>query len=143
MSMNSAEDSRDVVHKAVRICIISGEDSGDFHGANLALAIREILPGVQLDGVGGSRMAAAGISRIFPSSRLSVVGITEVLGRIPDIVKGWKKIKTYLQQQRADLVVLVDFPDFNLHLVAPQVKKLGIPLVYYISPQLWAWRQGR
>ncbi|MEA3241622.1 MAG: lipid-A-disaccharide synthase [Pseudomonadota bacterium] len=141
--MNSAEDSRDVLHKAVRICIISGEDSGDFHGANLALAIRGILPGVQLDGVGGSRMAAAGISRIFPSSRLSVVGITEVLGRIPDIVKGWKKIKTYLQQQRPDLVVLVDFPDFNLHLVAPQVKKLGIPLVYYISPQLWAWRQGR
>jgi len=132
-----------VVHKAVRICIISGEDSGDFHGANLALAIREILPGVQIDGVGGSRMAAAGVSLIFPSSSLSVVGITEVIGRIPSIVKGWRRIKTYLQQQLPDLVVLVDFPDFNLHLVAPQVKKLSIPLVYYISPQLWAWRQGR
>ncbi len=132
-----------MVHKAVRICIISGEDSGDFHGANLALAIREILPGVQIDGVGGSRMAAAGVSLIFPSSSLSVVGITEVIGRIPSIVKGWNRIKTYLQQQRPDLVVLVDFPDFNLHLVAPQVKKLSIPLVYYISPQLWAWRQGR
>jgi len=132
-----------VVHKAVRICIISGEDSGDFHGANLALAIREILPGVQIDGVGGSRMAAAGVSLIFPSSSLSVVGITEVIGRIPSIVKGWRRIKTYLQQQHPDLVVLVDFPDFNLHLVAPQVKKLSIPLVYYISPQLWAWRQGR
>ncbi len=132
-----------MVHKAVRICIISGEDSGDFHGANLALAIREILPGVQIDGVGGSRMAAAGVSLIFPSSSLSVVGITEVIGRIPSIVKGWRRIKTYLQQQHPDLVVLVDFPDFNLHLVAPQVKKLSIPLVYYISPQLWAWRQGR
>ncbi len=132
-----------MVHKAVRICIISGEDSGDFHGANLALAIREILPGVQIDGVGGSRMAAAGVSLIFPSSSLSVVGITEVIGRIPSIVKGWNRIKTYLQQQLPDLVVLVDFPDFNLHLVAPQVKKLSIPLVYYISPQLWAWRQGR
>ncbi len=132
-----------MVHKAVRICIISGEDSGDFHGANLALAIREILPGVQIDGVGGSRMAAAGVSLIFPSSSLSVVGITEVIGRIPSIVKGWRRIKTYLQQQLPDLVVLVDFPDFNLHLVAPQVKKLSIPLVYYISPQLWAWRQGR
>ena len=141
--MNSVEGSRDVVHKAVRICIISGEDSGDFHGANLALAIREILPGVQIDGVGGSRMAAAGVSLIFPSSSLSVVGITEVIGRIPSIVKGWRRIKTYLQQQLPDLVVLVDFPDFNLHLVAPQVKKLSIPLVYYISPQLWAWRQGR
>ncbi len=141
--MNSAAGSRDVVHKAVRICIISGEDSGDFHGANLALAIREILPGVQIDGVGGSRMAAAGVFLIFPSSRLSVVGITEVIGRIPSIVKGWNRIKTYLQEQHPDLVVLVDFPDFNLHLIAPQVKKLGIPLVYYISPQLWAWRQGR
>jgi lipid-A-disaccharide synthase len=141
--MNSVEGSRDVVHKAVKICIISGEDSGDFHGANLALAIREILPGVQIDGVGGSRMAAAGVSLIFPSSSLSVVGITEVIGRIPAIVKGWRRIKTYLKQQYPDLVVLVDFPDFNLHLIAPQVKKLGIPLVYYISPQLWAWRQGR
>ena len=132
-----------MAHKAVRICIISGEDSGDFHGANLALAIREILPRTQIDGVGGSRMAAAGVSLIFPSSNLSVVGITEVIGRIPSIVKGWKRIKTYLQQQHPDLVVLVDFPDFNLYLIAPQVKKLGIPLVYYISPQLWAWRQGR
>jgi len=141
--MKLAEGSRDKVHKAVKICIISGEDSGDFHGAHLALAIREKLPGVQIDGVGGSRMADAGVSLIFPSSRLSVVGITEVIGRIPSIVKGWRRIKTYLQEQRPDLVVLVDFPDFNLHLVAPQVKKLGIPLVYYISPQLWAWRQGR
>ncbi|NIA20329.1 MAG: lipid-A-disaccharide synthase, partial [Xanthomonadaceae bacterium] len=128
--MKSAEGSRNVAHKTVRICIISGEDSGDFHGANLALAIREILPGVHIDGVGGSRMAAAGVSLIFPSSRLSVVGITEVIGRIPAIVQGWRRIKTYLQQQRPDLVVLIDFPDFNLYLVAPQVKKLGIPLVY-------------
>ncbi|MCK4377895.1 MAG: lipid-A-disaccharide synthase [Deltaproteobacteria bacterium] len=143
MSMKSVEGSRDVVHKAVKICIISGENSGDFHGANLALAIRKRLPGVQIDGVGGSRMAAAGVSLIFQSSRLSVVGITEVIGRIPSIVVGWRRIKTYLQQQRPDLVVLIDFPDFNLYLVAPQVKKLGIPLVYYISPQLWAWRQGR
>lgn len=141
--MKSAEGSWDPGHKAVTICIISGEDSGDFHGAHLALAIRKKLPGVRIDGVGGSRMAAAGVSLIFPSSRLSVVGITEVIGRIPSIVKGRRTIKTYLQQQHPDLVVLIDFPDFNLHLVAPQVKKLEIPLVYYISPQLWAWRQGR
>lgn len=141
--MNAAEGLRGVAHKSLRICIISGEDSGDFHGANLALAIREKLPGVQIDGVGGSRMAAAGVTLIFPSSRLSVVGITEVIGRIPSIVQGWKRIKTYLCQQHPDLVVLIDFPDFNLYLIAPQVKKLGIPLVYYISPQLWAWRRGR
>ncbi len=138
-----AEGSLDVVHKAVRICIISGEDSGDFHGANLALAIRDILPGVHIDGVGGSRMAAAGVSLLFSSSQLSVVGITEVIGRIPAIVKARSRINTYLKRLRPDLVVLVDFPDFNLNLVAPHVKKLGITLVYYISPQLWAWRQGR
>jgi len=143
MSMKLAEGSLDVVHKAVRICIISGEDSGDFHGANLALAIRDILPGVHIDGVGGSHMDAAGVSLLFSSSRLSVVGITEVIGRIPAIVKARSRINTYLKRLRPDLVVLVDFPDFNLNLVAPHVKKLGITLVYYISPQLWAWRQGR
>lgn len=141
--MNPPEEPRESVRKSVKICIISGEDSGDFHGANLARAISDKLPGVQIDGVGGARMAAAGVSLIFPSSRLSVVGITEVIGRLPAIVSGWRRIKRYLRLQRPDLVVLVDFPDFNLNLVAPQVKKLGIPLVYYISPQLWAWRQGR
>lgn len=128
---------------AVKICIISGEDSGDFHGARLARAIRELLPDVQLDGVGGAQMAAAGVSLIFPSSRLAVVGITEVIARLPAVYEGWRAIKTYLAQERPNLVVLIDFPDFNLQLIAPQVKKLHLPLVYYISPQVWAWRRGR
>ncbi len=131
------------VAKAMRICIVSGEDSGDFHGANLARSLKEKLPELVIDGIGGRQMEDAGVSLIFPSARLAVVGITEVIGRLPAICAGWSCLKTYLRQQRPDLVVLIDFPDFNLYLAAPQVKKLGIPLVYYISPQLWAWRRGR
>ncbi len=84
-----------------------------------------------------------GVDLVFPSNRLAVVGIAEVLSRLPDILAGCKAIRKHLRESRPDLLVLIDFPDFNLHLVAPYARKLKIPIVYYISPQVWAWRQRR
>ena len=88
-------------------------------------------------------MKENGVELIFPSSRLAVVGITEVVSRLPDILAGCRAIRKHLRQTRPDLLILIDFPDFNLHLVAPYARRLKIPIVYYISPQVWAWRQGR
>ncbi|MBN2232133.1 MAG: lipid-A-disaccharide synthase [Deltaproteobacteria bacterium] len=125
------------------ILIIAGEDSGDLHGATLARALQRLQPEVELLGVGGMRMAAAGVSLIYPSAKLAVVGITEVLEKLPAIREGRRTVLKILKERRPDLVVLIDFPDFNLYLVAPAVKRLCIPLVYYISPQVWAWRRRR
>ena len=125
------------------IVFVAGEDSGDFHGANLATALRHRLPQCRLSGIGGRKMKENGVELIFPSSRLAVVGITEVVSRLPDILAGCRAIRKHLRQTRPDLLILIDFPDFNLHLVAPYARRLKIPIVYYISPQVWAWRQGR
>ena len=125
------------------LVFVAGEDSGDFHGANLATALRHRLPQCRLSGIGGRKMKENGVELIFPSSRLAVVGITEVVSRLPDILAGCRAIRKHLRQTRPDLLILIDFPDFNLHLVAPYARRLKIPIVYYISPQVWAWRQGR
>ncbi len=128
---------------APHLVIVAGEDSGDFHGANLVEALRQQLPLSRISGIGGQKMKEEGVELIFPSARLAVVGITEVLRRLPDILAGCKTIRKHLRETRPELLVLIDFPDFNLHLVAPYARKLKIPIVYYISPQVWAWRQGR
>ncbi len=125
------------------LVIVAGEDSGDFHGANLAEALRQRLPQCKLSGIGGRKMREKGVELVFPSDRLAVVGITEVLNRLPDILAGCRAIRKHLRETRPNLLVLIDFPDFNLHLVAPYARKLKIPIVYYISPQVWAWRQRR
>ncbi|NPA25670.1 MAG: lipid-A-disaccharide synthase, partial [Deltaproteobacteria bacterium] len=125
------------------LVIVAGEDSGDFHGANLAKALQRQLPALRLSGIGGEKMAAAGVELVFASSRLAVVGIVEVVNRVPEILRGLKSIRRHLRRERPDLLVLIDFPDFNLNLVAPYARRLGIPIVYYISPQVWAWRRRR
>ncbi len=131
------------MRKSPHLVIVAGEDSGDFHGANLAAALQRQSPGIKLSGIGGRKMAARGVEVIFPSARLAVIGLTEVLGRISAIRAGRKAIREHLFKVRPDLLILIDFPGFNLHLVAPFAHKLKIPIVYYISPKVWAWRQGR
>ena len=129
--------------KSPHLVIVAGEDSGDFHGANLATALQCHSPGIKLSGIGGSKMEESGVELIFPSARLAVIGLTEVLGRISDIRAGRKAIREHLLKVQPDLLILIDFPGFNLHLVAPFAHKLKIPIIYYISPKVWAWRQGR
>lgn len=125
------------------LMIISGEDSGDLHAAGLAAAIRNKIPQCRITGIGGEKMAGAGVEIFFPSAKLAVVGIFEVLSRIPDIIRAYLVLRQQLQKENPDLVVLVDFPDFNLKLAAPCIRRRQIPIIYYIGPQVWAWRPGR
>ena len=122
--------------------IIAGEASGDLHGATLAHAIQNRSSSTALFGVGGSAMQAAGVRRILDSNTLSVVGITEVVAKLPVIHHGFVTVTRALRREQPDLLILIDFPDFNF-LVASVAKKLQIPVLYYISPQIWAWRQNR
>ena len=93
-------------------------------------------------GIGGKSLKEAGAMIFFDSARLSVVGLIEVFSRLSDILEGMGVAKRLLKQLRPDLLILIAFPDFNLH-VAGIAKKLGIPVLYYVSPQFWAWRSGR
>lgn len=123
--------------------IVTGEASGDLHGANLIRAARALDPELSFFGVGGEGMAAAGCEIIIPGKTISVMGIVEVLGHFPTIWRTFQRLKAILQgADRPDLLILIDFPDFNLRLAAV-AKALGIPVLYYVSPQVWAWRRGR
>lgn len=122
--------------------IIAGETSGDQHGAKLVRAMRRRNKGLSFSGIGGQAMEAAGVRVEVDASTLAVVGITEVLSKASHLLHGLRVAKALLKNLRPDLLVLIDFPDFNLH-VAATAKKLGIPVLYYICPQVWAWRPGR
>lgn len=124
------------------VMIIAGEASGDHHGAHLVKALKARDPDIFFCGIGGRTMEEAGVRNIVDSATLSVVGFTEVLSKGVSIWQGLSKAKQLLKSLRPDLLILIDFPDFNLH-VAAKAKKLGVPVLYYISPQLWAWRAGR
>ncbi len=125
-----------------RVLVIAGEASGDQHAADLVRNLMELRPGLGVYAVGGERLKGAGAEILFGSSELSVVGLFEVLRHIRPIFSAWKRVVTWLEHNRPSLLILVDFPEFNL-LVAKKAKALGIPVFYYISPQVWAWRQGR
>ena len=122
--------------------MVAGEVSGDLHGAHLVQAIHRLDPEVQFLGVGGEGLERAGMKLLYSSRALSVVGITEVLPKIRSILKAFKILKQSLDRERPDLVILIDFPDFNLRL-AKAAHRRNIPVLYYISPQVWAWRSGR
>jgi len=126
----------------VQVFVIAGEASGDLHGSNLIHALKSRLPQARFVGIGGPKMEEAGLELLFPSSELAVVGVVEVIGHIRPILKAFGRTTAWLRKERPDLLILIDYPEFNLQ-VASRAKKLGIPIFYYISPQVWAWRQGR
>jgi lipid-A-disaccharide synthase len=123
------------------IFIVCGEESGDLHGAALMKSLKRMIPGLYFSGMGGTRMKDEGLFGL-DSREVSVVGIVEVLGKLLKILKSMRALKGDLRTDHFDAVVLIDFPDFNLRL-AKEAKRLGIPVIYYISPQVWAWRKGR
>jgi lipid-A-disaccharide synthase len=125
-----------------RVMIIAGETSGDMHGAKLVSAMQKRDSGLVFCGIGGQALKETGVDILIDASEISVVGITEVFSKIPGILKGLQVVKKTLKTAPPDLLILIDFPDFNLH-VAATAKKSKIPILYYISPQIWAWRPGR
>ena len=124
------------------VVMVAGEASGDLHGARLIEALRRRLPDIHISGAGGDAMKAAGARIVVNTRDLSVMGFTAVFLKAPQILRQLARLKRLLSDRRPDLLILIDFPDFNLHL-AGYAKKLGIPVLYYISPTLWAWRAGR
>jgi lipid-A-disaccharide synthase len=127
---------------APKVVIVAGEASGDLHGADLIKTLRQLLPNLKCTGIGGPGLAAQGVELIYRAEDLSVVGITEVLPKAGRLLGALRGLKRHLRQTRPDLLVLIDFPDFNFRL-GKAAKRLGIKVLYYISPQVWAWRQGR
>jgi len=128
--------------KSKKILLVAGEVSGDLHGSYLVEAIHRIDPDIQFFGVGGEGLKRVGMRLLHHSQSLSVVGITEVFVKLRSILKALRTLKGSLEREKPDLVILIDFPDFNLRLAKIAHRK-GIPILYYISPQVWAWRPGR
>jgi lipid-A-disaccharide synthase len=127
---------------ADEILIVAGEASADLHAARALLELRALRPGVHAFGVGGPRLREAGLEVVAPAEEISVMGLGEVLPRIPRILGILRALGRAAEARRPRAALLVDLPDFNLRL-ARRLKDLGIPVVYYVSPQVWAWRQGR
>jgi len=120
-----------------KILLVTGEASGDMHGAKLGLALRELHPGIELVGVGGQMMLEAGISLLPDVDRVDVMGVPG----IQQVWKGWKTLRTlsaYVRRERLDAIILIDSPGLNLRL-AKAVAKTSQTIIYYIAPQVWAW----
>jgi lipid-A-disaccharide synthase len=125
-----------------KVVIVAGESSGDLYGAKLAEAMASLSPQVEFYGIGGSEMEKRKVKLLYSSSELAVVGVTEVLEKIGHIWRAWRQMKRFIRDRRPHLAVLIDYPGFNLRL-AKVFKANAVPVLYYVSPQVWAWRSGR
>jgi len=125
-----------------KIFIVAGEASGDLHGSSLISEIKRISPDTAFIGMGGPLMAGAGLRSFQDISELSVIGLGEVIASLEKFKSAFRLLAGKLDAEKPDCVVLIDYPEFNLRF-AREAKKRGIPVAYYISPQIWAWRKGR
>ena len=124
------------------VFISAGEPSGDLHGAGLARALRQAIPGVRLIGLGGDRMAAEGVELLATLDDLSVMGFVEVAGRLPFFLRLRREVFGAIDREGVDLVIPIDYPGFNLRL-ARFAHQRGVRVLYYIAPQVWAWHASR
>ncbi|MCI0369939.1 MAG: lipid-A-disaccharide synthase [candidate division NC10 bacterium] len=124
------------------ILLSAGEASGDLLGAELATELQRRAPELDLAGMGGDRMAAAGVALAVQAREVAVVGLTEVLARLPRIWRAYRLLAGMLRDPRPALLICIDFPEFNLRL-ARAAARVRVPVCYYVSPQIWAWRRGR
>jgi lipid-A-disaccharide synthase len=122
--------------------IVAGERSGDIYGAGLAQALQARLPGLEVFGCGGEAMRQAAVDTVVDSHQIAIAGITEVVSGIPRVYRAFHQLLDEVDRRQPQLAILIDFPDFNLRM-ARQLKKRRIPVVYFVSPQVWAWRKRR
>lgn len=124
------------------VLIVAGEASADLHGSRLVTAMKRLDPELTFWGIGGRNLEEAGVRILFTSSEMAVVGLTEVFSRLATITRAYRRVKGILRTEPPALLILMDYPDFNLRL-ARTAKRYRVPVLYYISPQVWAWRKGR
>ena len=128
------------------IFISAGEASGEHYGALLAAALQRQLAAsgrtAQLFGMGGERMLAAGVERVVRSEDMAVMGLTEVVLHLPRIYREFRKLKKAIRIRRPNVAVLIDFPEIHFRL-AREFHRLGVPVIFFVSPQLWAWKKHR
>jgi lipid-A-disaccharide synthase len=128
---------------AKRIVIVAGEESGDLHAASFVRILKKNHPHIDISGIGGRHMASAGVRLISDLAKHGVTGGTEIIRHLKVIYQAQKAIKAHLRENKPDLLILVDYPGFNLRLAAFAKQTLGIRVLYYISPQIWGWKPGR
>jgi lipid-A-disaccharide synthase len=132
--------------KSPNLFISAGEASGEHYGALLIEALRKQLAAAgqtaHFFGMGGERMVHAGLERVVRSEDMAVMGITEVIRHLPRIYREFRKLKQSIRDQRPDVAVLIDFPDIHFKL-AEELQRLGVPVIFFVSPQLWAWKKKR
>lgn len=127
----------------LHLFIVAGEESGDAHAAAFLPALWKERPSLKISAMGGKHLKAAGAELIYDLTELSLVGVSAVLRHAKKIYQAWKIITRYLKETKPDLVILVDYPGFNLRLAKYAKKELGLRTLYYIAPQLWAWKANR
>jgi lipid-A-disaccharide synthase len=130
------------INESFKICFSAGESSGDSHAANLYLELKKQLPQLNAIGMGGAKMSDAGISLCYDSSQIAVIGVIEVIKHYFEIRRALKKMEHLLLNERPDLLICVDYKEFNYQL-AKFAKRNGIKVLFYVSPQVWAWRKNR
>jgi lipid-A-disaccharide synthase len=124
------------------IFVSAGEASGDHYGAELIAAVKAVLPQARFTGLGGTAMEHQGQQRVVRAEDVAVMGITEVIRHMPRIYGEYRKLKASIQSEKPDAAILIDFPDVNLSL-AKHLHRAGVPVIYFVSPQLWAWKKYR
>jgi lipid-A-disaccharide synthase len=129
--------------RAKRVVIIAGEESGDMHAAALINQLKAKYPNIKISGIGGKHMQAAGAELVSDLAQFGVTGVTEVIRHFNVVRKAFVAIKKHLENQKPDLLLLVDYPGFNLRLAKYAKQTLGLKIIYYISPQIWAWKAKR
>jgi lipid-A-disaccharide synthase len=124
------------------VLMVAGEASADLHGAKVVSRLRELAPALRVYGVGGDRLAAAGMETVYHARDFAVVGFVEIVRHIPRLKTAMDRLVRLAEERATPLAILIDYPGFNI-VLAKRLKRMGVRVLYYVSPQVWAWGEGR